>query len=93
MTCAIYNTHLISFRCVQKHAHEIKRLKQPELIIKKTILFDHCHKKRKDSLEGSLDRVLLATELEFPKIPVHWLPQNTSNVNTEYARKPKRIYF
>ena len=28
------------------------------------------HKKRKDSLEGSLDRVLFAAELEFPKILV-----------------------
>ena len=39
--------------------------------------------KRKDSLEGSLDRVLLATELEFPKIIVPTLPQHTSNVNIE----------
>ena len=30
----------------------------------------HSHKKRKDSLEGSLDRVLFAAELEFPKILV-----------------------
>ena len=29
---------------------------------------EHSHKKRKDSLEGSLDRVLIAAELEFPKI-------------------------
>ena len=26
------------------------------------------HQKRKDSLEGSLDRVLFSAELEFPKI-------------------------
>ena len=30
--------------------------------------FSHSHKKRKDSLEGTLDRVLLAAELEFSKI-------------------------
>ena len=29
----------------------------------------HSHKKQKDSLEGSLDRLLLAAELEFPKYP------------------------
>ena len=44
-------------------------------------------KKRKDSLEGSLDRVLLAPELEFPEILVTRLPQHTSNVNTECAAK------
>ena len=47
----------------------------------------HSHKKRKDSLEGSLDRVLLAAELEFPKILVPRLPQHTSNVNIECAGK------
>lgn len=36
-------------------------------------------KKRKDSLVVSLDRLLIAAELEFPKIPR--LYQNTSNVN------------
>ena len=39
------------------------------------------------SLEGSLDRVLLAAELEFPKKLVPRLPQHTLNVNIEYARK------
>ena len=43
----------------------------------------HSHKKRKDSLEGSLDRVLLAAELELPKILVPKLSQHTSDVNTE----------
>ena len=47
----------------------------------------HSHKKRKDSLEGSLDRVLFATELEFPKILVPRLPHHTSDVNTECAGK------
>ena len=45
--------------------------------------FIHSHKKRKDSLEGSLDRVLLAAELEFPKILAPRLSQNTSDVNIE----------
>ena len=49
--------------------------------------FDHSHKKRKDSLEGSLDRVLLAAELEFLKILVPRLPQHTSDVNNECAGK------
>ena len=45
--------------------------------------FFHSHKNRKDSLEGSLDRVSLAAELEFPKILVPRLPQHTSDVNIE----------
>ena len=47
----------------------------------------HSHKKRKDRLEGSLDQILLAAELEFPKILGPRLPQQTSNVNNEYARR------
>ena len=47
----------------------------------------HSHKKRKDSLEGSLYRLLFAAELEFPKILVLGLPQHTSNVNIECSRK------
>ena len=45
-------------------------------------IWNHSHKKRKDSLEGNLVRVLFASELEFSKILVH-----TSNVNTEYTGK------
>ena len=36
----------------------------------------HSHKKWKHCLEGILDRVLIAAELEFPKIIVPRLPQN-----------------
>ena len=43
------------------------------------------HKKRKDSLEGSLDRVLFATEFEFPKILGTRLPQNSSNLKIKCA--------
>ena len=53
------------------------------------------HQKWKDSLEGSLDRVLFAVELEFPKILVPRLPQHTSNVNIECAGKSewsKQLY-
>ena len=59
------------------------------------LLIYHSHKKRKDSLEDSLDRVLFATELEFPKILVPRLPQHTANVNIEYAGKSewsKQLY-
>ena len=52
---------------------------------------EHSHKKRRDSLEGSLVRVLLATELEFPKTLVLRLFQNTSNVNIECAGKSKLL--
>ena len=54
---------------------------------------EHSHKKRRDSLEGSLVRVLLATELEFPKILVPRLSQNTSNGNIECAGKSKQLYY
>ena len=56
----------------------------------------NSHKKRKDSLEGSLDRILLAAELEFPKVLVPRLPQHTSNVNIECAGKsewPKQLCY
>ena len=53
----------------------------------------HSDEKRKDSLECSLDWVLFAAELEFPKILVPRLPQNTSNVNTECTEKSKELYF
>ena len=49
--------------------------------------FNHSHKKRKDSLEGSLDRVLIAAKLEFPKTLVPGLPQHTSNLNIKCAGK------
>ena len=55
----------------------------------------HSHKKWKDILEGSLDRVLFAAELEFLKILVPRLNQHTSNVNIECARKSewsKQLY-
>ena len=51
--------------------------------------YNHSHKKRKDSLEGSLDRVLFAAELESPKILVPRLPQHTSNVNTDCLNVPE----
>ena len=47
----------------------------------------YSHKKRKDSLDSSLDRVLFAAKLEFPKIIVPRLPQHTSNVNIDRAEK------
>ena len=53
---------------------------------------NHIHKKRKDSLEGGLDRVLFVAELEFWKILVPRLPQNSSNVNIECVRKSKQLY-
>ena len=56
----------------------------------------HSQKKWKDSLEGCVDRVWFAAELEFPKILVHRLPQHTSNVNIEYAGKSewsKQLYY
>ena len=58
-----------------------------------TFLFKHSsHRKRKESLEGSGDRVLFAAELELPKILVPRLPQISSNVNIECAGKSKQLY-
>ena len=54
--------------------------------------YHHSHKKRIESLEGSLNRVLFASKLEFSKILVPRLPQNTSNLNNECAGKLKRLY-
>ena len=57
--------------------------------------FNHGHKKRTDSLQGSLVRELFAAELEFPKILVPRLPQHISNVNIKRARKSewsKQLY-
>ena len=40
--------------------------------------YDVVHKKRKDNLEGSLDRVLFAAELEFPDSSIITSIQATS---------------
>ena len=57
-------------------------------------LCKHSHKKRKDSVEGSLDRVLFAAELEFLKILVPRLPQHTSDVNIECESVwSKQMYY
>ena len=54
--------------------------------------FYHSRKKWKDRLEGSLDWLLTAAELEFSKILVPRLPQNLSNVNIECSGKSKQLY-
>ena len=55
-------------------------------------ILNHSHKKRKDKQEGSLDRVLFVAELDFPKILVPRLPQNSTNVNIECAGKSRQLY-
>ena len=91
----------IHHRNIQKLTFEMYRVKQgiaPKIILfnelfnEANVPYNHSHKKRKDSLEGSLDRVLFAAELEFPKILVTRLPQNLSNVNNECAGKSKQLY-
>ena len=39
-----------------------------------------------------MERVLFAVELEFPKILVPRLPQNTSNLNNECVGKRKQLH-
>ena len=68
-TGLVYNLKIVSF----KHSNE------------KVFLWEHSHKKWKDGLEGSLDRVLLAAELEFLKILLPRRPQHASDVNIECA--------
>ena len=66
--------------------HEIKKLRynMKKVVLQEVyIALNHSHKKRKDSLKGSLGQVLFAAELEFPKILVPRLPQNSSNVNIQ----------
>ena len=45
------------------------------------------HHNQKDNLEGSLVLVLFVAELDFPKILVPRLPQDTSDVNIESSGK------
>ena len=86
-------------RCFQSFFSNILSsvLKQLVSIYLHVLFFklNHSHKKRKASLEGSLDRVLFEAELEFPKILVPRLPQHTSNVKTECTGKSewsKQVY-
>ena len=51
--------------------------------------FRLSHKKQKNSVEDSLDWVLLVTEIEFLMILVPRIPQNTSSKTIEYAQKSK----
>ena len=55
----------------------------------------HNHKKRKDSLESNLDRVLFAAQLEFPKILVPMLPQDTSMqiLNVPESQNGQNVIF
>ena len=45
------------------------------------------HHNQGDNLEGSLVLVLFVAELDFPKILVPRVPQDTSNVNIESSGK------
>ena len=54
--------------------------------------WEHSHKKHKDSLDGSLDRVSFVAKLGFPKILVARLFLNTPKVNTECTGKSKQLY-
>ena len=64
-----------TFQCLQNSSFYVK-------IVTKNRL-KHSHKKCKDIMEGSLDRLLFVAELEFPKILVPRLPHNTSNIDIE----------
>ena len=54
-----------------------------------TFILRHSKNKWNDSIEGSLDRVLFEGDPGFPKSLMPRIPQNTSNINTECAGKPK----
>ena len=44
-------------------------------------------------MEGDLNGILFAVKLEFPKILLPRLPQNTSSLNIDCAGKSKQRYF
>ena len=83
--------------------HEIKKLKynMKKVVLQEVyIALNHSHKKRKDSLEGSLGQVLFAAELEFPKILGSsiicrwtWVPENTSTQATSEFIKCKHWMY
>ena len=50
-------------------------------------------KERKESLECRLNRALFVAELEFLKILLTRLPQNTLNVNVKCVGKQKKSIF
>ena len=58
----------------------------------KSLLLNDDFNKRKDSLKGSLDRVLFAVKFEFSKILVPRLLQNASNISVECIEKSKQLY-
>ena len=68
---------VISFASQELFAHAMLSSLKKQNGGKTNGRYIHSHKKRKDSPEGSLDRVLFAAELEFPKILVFKLPQNS----------------
>ena len=52
-------------------------------------IFNHSQNERTDNLDGSIDQVLFVVELEFLNVLVPRVPQHTSEVNIECARKSK----
>ena len=58
----------------------------------KSLLLNDDFNERKDSLKGSLDRVLFAVKFEFSKILVLRLLQNASNISVECIEKSKQLY-
>ena len=59
---------IITFGDIEVEKDKFHQHKNPISIYDLNI--DYSHKKRKNGLEGSLDRVLFADEPEFPKILV-----------------------
>ena len=77
---ALYQVYLLK---EMKSKNNYKTLNKLKKHILKDIGFDdeeldfkYSNKERKDILEGSLDGVLFATELEFPKILALRIPHN-----------------
>ena len=60
---------------------------------RRSVNYDHNHKRWKNSLESYLDLVLFANELEFLKILVPRLSQDSWNVNIECVGKSTQRYF
>ena len=90
---ALYQVYLLKEMKSKNNYKTLNKLKKNILkgigVDDEELDFKYSNKKRKDILEGSLDGVLFATEIEFPKILSPRIRQNSSNVNDECDGKSK----
>ena len=91
-TWKFYNVDMTLIYC-RVILREIKLSYFSKAEFRRSVNYDHSHKKWKNSLEGCLDWVFFANELEFLKILVPRLSQDSWNVNIECVEKSTQRYF